>query len=81
MVGSAALALSTRGGSFVLTVEIFHLEFDSTADEGVVRVTVCAVKSTSFEDTSEVGAPCYDQVQLVPVARSWMYPINFVTRF
>lgn len=76
LVGTAVLLFCWFG-----SVDVFHLQFDSTADKRVVCITVCTVEAVDLEDASEVSALCNVQVKPMPVTRPWVSPGDFVTGF
>ena len=52
---------------FLCMMELFWLQPDLTAYQGVVSVTVCAVVRACVKDILDGGMPDQDQIQLVPV--------------
>ena len=52
---------------FLCTMELFWLQPDPTAYQGVVHVTVHTVVRACVKNVLDGGMPDQDQIQLVPV--------------
>lgn len=54
--------------------EFLWFQFDLNDCKQVISVNISSIVTTIKEDTTEIGLPSGDEVQLVLIARSWVSP-------
>ena len=73
-------SVDARSALLSRTVQTLRTELHIAANQIVVSVTIGALVAASYLDAGEVGTSGEDQVELMPVFRSWVSPGDSMLR-